>query len=98
MSATKVHVLFLICFIIVFLVSLCQAASTKKNRRIAEENYKDSVFEKIVATHLGDELPKMRDDLIRRKNNGEGFVERHIKAWSTGDNWHWHSNGWNDDK
>lgn len=29
----------------------------------------------------------MRDDLIRRKNNGEGAIERHLKAWTTGKNW-----------
>lgn len=31
----------------------------------------------------------MRDDLIERKNNGEGFLERHWNAWTTLDNWDW---------
>ena len=81
----------LLIFITLFflMINLCRAASSVKNRQIAEENYPDSCLERMVATHLGDELPKMRDDLIRRKNNGEGFMERHWNAWSTLDNWDW---------
>jgi hypothetical protein len=29
----------------------------------------------------------MRDDLIRRKNNGEGAIERHWNSWTTWNNW-----------
>ena len=51
-------------------------------------------MERCVATHAGDEFPKMRDDLIRRKNNDEGLIERHYNAWMTIENWELH---WNDD-
>ena len=86
--------------IILFMtLSPCRAASTEENRRIAEENYPDSLLERLVATHLGDEFPRMRDDLIRRKKSGEGFVERHWNAWSELQNWNWYSdlNVWDDD-
>ena len=96
MSATKVHVLFLICFIIVFLASLCQAAPRRENRKITKENYSDGSFERLLPTRLDDELANMRDDLIQRKNNRRGFVNHHnSKAWSTRG---WYSNGWNDDE
>jgi len=32
----------------------------------------------------------MRDELIQRKNAGEGAVERHVNAWKSKDNWKWH--------
>lgn len=85
--------LFFIHFLIILFMTrtLCRAASTEENRRIAEENYPDSPLERFVATHLGDEFPRMRDDLIRRKKDGEGFVERHWNAWSELRNWNWHS-------
>ena len=83
----------LVFFTLLFLtISLCQAASSDKNRRIAEENYPDSWLERIVATHLGDELPKMRDDLIRRKRDDENILVRHWYAWTTLENWDWHDN------
>lgn len=44
-------------------------------------------MERYVAKSFGDEIPFMRDDLIRRKNNGEGFWARHWNAWKTGNNW-----------
>ena len=78
-------------FILLFLtINLCQAASSDSNRRIAEENYLDSWLERIVATHLGDEFPKMRDDLIRRKKNDENILVRHWYAWITLENWELH--------
>ena len=80
----------LIIFTILFLtITLCRADSSDKNRQIAEENYPDSWLERFVATHLGDELPNMRDDLIDRKRNGENIVERHWHAWTTLENWEW---------
>ena len=89
----------LIYFLVILLVTtLSRAASTEENRRIAEENYPDSLFERFVATHLGDELPKMRDDLIQRKKNGEGIIERHWNAWSDHRNWEWYSNKCGDDE
>ena len=36
---------------------------------------------------LGDEVPNMRDDLAQRKKNGQGFIRRHLGAWTTGKNW-----------
>lgn len=63
------------------------ASSSPENRDIANQNYPDSPVERFVATHLGDEFPNMRDDLIKRKNNGEGFVERHKNAWKNRRNW-----------
>ena len=65
------------------------AVNTEENRKIAEDNYPDSLFERIVATHFGDELRRMRDDLIERKNKGEGIIQRHFNAWTTLSNWEW---------
>jgi len=61
--------------------------STRGNADIAKKNYPDSPAEQWVARSFGDELPKLRDDLIKRKNEGEGFVERHYKAWKNLKNW-----------
>ena len=47
-------------------------SSSQSNADIARQNYPDSWAERKVATYLGDEIPQMRDDLIERKNNGEG--------------------------
>ena len=90
MPSSKIphFLLIVICLAILLLnFSLSYAASSKRNRKIAEQNYPDSLFERFVATHLGDEFPRMRDDLIRRKNNGEGIVQRHVVAWTTISNW-----------
>lgn len=40
-----------------------------------------------MAKSFGDEIPNMRDDLISRKNDGQGFWGRHWDAWTTGNNW-----------
>ncbi len=61
--------------------------SSPSNRERAKQEYKDSPAERVVATVFGDELPKMRDDLIKRKNEGQGFVKRHVEAWKNDDNW-----------
>ena len=85
--------LLIVVFTILFLtITLCRAASSGKNRQIAEENYPDSWLERFVATHFGDELPSMRDDLITRKRNGENILVRHWYAWTTMENWEWHQN------
>lgn len=80
-----------VAFLIVFVLALqsCDACprSSRRNKDIADRNYPDSPIQRKVATSLGDEIPNMRDDLIKRKNNGEGAVERHLKAWTTFDNW-----------
>lgn len=65
--------------------------SSRGNKLQAEQNYPNDPVQRTVARVLGDELPRMRDDLIQRKNNGEGAVERHIKAWTTMKNWEWDS-------
>ena len=70
-------------------INLCRSASSDENRQITEESYPDSWLERLVATHLGDEFPKMRDELIRRKKNGENILARHWYAWTTLDNWEW---------
>lgn len=61
--------------------------SSDQNRQIAVDNYAKSPAERYVATAFGDEIPNMRDDLIRRKDNGEGFFERHFNAWRNLTNW-----------
>ena len=80
-----------VAFLIVILIAWqsCDACfrSSRRNKDIANRNYPDSPIQRKVATAFGDEIPNMRDDLIKRKNNGEGPVERHLKAWTTGDNW-----------
>lgn len=79
-------------------------SSSQTNRDIADREYGNSPMERYVAKSFGDEIPFMRDDLIRRKNNGEGFWSRHWNAWKTGNNWKvnwlndflenwWHGNG-----
>ena len=65
--------------------------SSRGNKLQSEQNYPDDLIQRTVARVLGDELPQMRDDLIQRKNNGEGAVERHLNAWTTKDNWKWDS-------
>lgn len=40
-----------------------------------------------MAKSLGDKIPNMRDDLIRRKDDGQSFFGRHWDAWTTGSNW-----------
>lgn len=62
-------------------------SSSLENAQKAAKNYPDSPVQRYVATSFGDEIPNMRDDLINRKNSGEGFFERHFKAWTTGSNW-----------
>ena len=85
-----ITLLFLTLLLLMITLCLCHAASSDKNRQIAEENYPDSWLERLMATHLGDEFPKMRDDLIRRKKNDENILVRHWYAWTTLDNWEWH--------
>lgn len=63
------------------------AISSDANAKLAAENYRDSPVERFVAHHLGDLLPKMRDELIERKRKGEGFLKRHFKAWIKPRNW-----------
>ena len=70
-------------------------SSSKGNADIANKNYENDPIQRRVATAFGDEIPNMRDDLIRRKNNGEGFLERHGKAWTDTDNW---KVDWDNDK
>ncbi len=65
----------------------CQFDSSKTNAGIANRNYQNDPIQRWVATNFGDEFPKMRDDLIERKNQGEGAVERHFNAWMNPSNW-----------
>lgn len=78
---------FLVFLLLIVYSSAWFFSSSKENADIADKNYKDSPIQRSVAKSLGDEIPKMRDDLIRRKNNGEGPIERHLKAWTTRENW-----------
>ena len=61
--------------------------TTEENKDIADNNYPNAPVQRFVAKSFGDELPDMRDDLIRRKNNSEGIIRRHWNAWRTLDNW-----------
>jgi hypothetical protein len=77
-------------FVILCASQSCEAwlfSSSESNREKAQENYPDSGLERWVATSFGDEIPKMRDDLIERKKNGEGPIRRHWNAWRTLENW-----------
>ena len=67
-------------------------SSSLSNKITAAQAYPNSPVEQFVARTFGDELHTMRDDLIQRKSNGEGFVDRHLHAWSEGDNWKWDKN------
>jgi len=62
-------------------------SSTKDNAEIAKQNYPDSPVEQWTARNFGDELPNLRNDLIERKNQGEGFIQRHYNAWKNENNW-----------
>lgn len=65
-----------------------QIFGSKGNAAIARREYPFSPLELLVAILLGDEIPQMRDELIRRKNEeGEDIVTRHIKAWRVCENW-----------
>lgn len=87
--------LFLLLAILFALLSIClsrpspwyrsePSAETKKK---ANENYRNDPLQHWVCSHFGDDSPKIRDDLIKRKDNGEGFVERHWNAWSNSENY-----------
>jgi hypothetical protein len=76
--------------VILFVSQGCEAwffRSSQENKAKAYRNYPDSPVQRFVATSFGDEIPNMRDDLIRRKKNGEGSIKRHWNAWRTLDNW-----------
>lgn len=60
--------------------------SSDNNRELVEREYHCPIL-RYFSIALGDELPFMRDDLIRRKNNGEGFWLSHLRAWLTFRNW-----------
>lgn len=77
---------FLVLGFIVICCVFCWRSSTH-NRKIAEESYSDSPIERMVALILGDLFPKVRDDLILRKNLGENFFERHKNALGNAENW-----------
>ena len=61
--------------------------SSRQNHDIIAGPYADDPVQRWVAHNWGDEIPRMRDDLIRRKEEGEGMVQRHLNAWTTLDNW-----------
>ena len=58
-----------------------------ENRLKAKANYPPWSPERFVARHFGELLPDMRDELLLRKANNEGFWERHYHAWSKLSNW-----------
>ena len=62
---------------------------SKFDESVANNNYQDSLIENLVAKHFGNNLPDMRNELIFRKNNGEGFIERHYNAWTEPSNWNY---------
>lgn len=70
---------FLLLAILFALLSICfsrpspwyrsePSAETKKK---ADENYQNDPLQHWVCSHFGDDSPKMRDDLNKRKDNGE---------------------------
>ena len=82
--------LLILCTILLVILAAYTSASTSpENEHKCNENYANDPVQKFVCTHCGDELPKMRDDLIDRKNQGEDTFERHFNAWGDGMNWHW---------
>lgn len=58
-----------------------------KNANLAAANYRNSPIEYFVAYNWGDQIPVMRDELIRRKQVGQGFLQRHFQAWKQPANW-----------
>lgn len=86
MLSCRVFVLLVITFP-AFTAAQYPFSSSFKNSRLADVAYKDSPVERYVNKAFGDELPKMRNDLIRRKINGEGFLERHWNALTDKNNW-----------
>ena len=63
--------------------------SSSYDKFLAEQNYPLSPLENFVAGNIGGNLPNMRNDLLRRKDSGQGFLDRHVHAWSTPSNWKW---------
>ena len=61
--------------------------SSLENARIAHKYYHDSPLEQAVAHLVGDRIPQMRDELITRKLAGQGFLYRHLRAWTKPTNW-----------
>ena len=56
--------------------------SSKENEKLARERYPDSPVERFVATTLGDEMRPMSDALAELKEQGVGFVDRHLEVWT----------------
>ena len=62
-------------------------SSFEENKRLADEHYHDSPLEHWVAMQIGELFPRVRDDLIARKQGGEGIVYRHLAAWAALSHW-----------
>ena len=59
----------------------------RSNSEICDAGYPYSPVENFVCNKFGENLPNMRDELLERKENGEGFVRRHINAYRNPENW-----------
>ena len=90
----KSHTCILLC-IILGLIIICYMElflSVDKeliniNVIICSKHYTSFTIEIIMCSLLGSKYPYMRDDLIRRKLNGEDMITRHINTWSDHKNW-----------
>ena len=95
MLTSKIAILFVAFLAILFVTEISEVSGgnvirpSQRSRNIANRNYPNSPVERFVATRFGDNLPRMRNELINRKNNGEGFTRRHYNAWKNPANWRW---------
>lgn len=55
--------------------------SSQSNWELVNREYKNNPIQRWAARWLGDEVPWMRDDMIRRNNNGEGALEGMVHSW-----------------
>ena len=95
MLISKIAILFVAFLAILFVIEISEVSGgnvirpSQRSRDIANRFYPNSPVERFVATRFGDNLPRMRNELINRMNNGEGFIRRHFNAWRNQANWRW---------
>jgi hypothetical protein len=95
MLTSKIAILFVAFLAILFIVEINEVSGgnvvnlSQRSHNIANRFYPSSPAERFVATRFGDTLPRMRNELINRRNNGESFTRRHFNAWRNRGNWRW---------
>lgn len=79
---------YLFVFVIICLIASCSAlfGSSPQNRWMSN-GYYNNAPERFVSTHFGERFPHMQQDLLQRRDAGQGFIKRHIGAWTTPSNW-----------